>query len=459
MKIRLKLTYQYTIATAIVFVLSMLVIYFYSDYTRSEAFFRNLRREAVTKAHLYLSGKVEASTMQSVYLNNRSFIDEVEVAVYDPSFTMLYHDAVQIDIVKESPQMIAEVLQQKNIHFYIGNNQAVAMLYSFKGKDYIVTVAAYDGYGYSNLAALRKILVVISLVGLSVLWLVGFLLARSALAPVKQIMRKADQISAHNISERLPVSSSKDELSELSLSFNRLLDDLEKAFQSQKMFVSHVSHELRTPMSSLVTEAELTLLKPRDKERYEQALRHILQDAGRIVSLTDGLLNLAKADYHSNQIKMEALRLDELLLEACAAVMKAHSDYRVDLQFEGEADDDSVLTVQGNSYLLTIAFANLIENNCKFSADRTSVVHIGFDQSWALIRFSDRGIGIPEKDLEHLFTPFFRGENASFSSGHGIGMALVQKIIILHQGFVSVESKRGDGTTFLLKIPHAGKTF
>lgn len=454
MTIRSRLTIQYTAVTALIFLLTMFSIYYYSEHTRSESFYRNLKREAVTKAHLFLTGQVEASTMHSVYQNNQSFLDEVEVAIYQQPFNILYHDAVQSDIVKETPEMLEKIVKEKSIQFQEGKDQAIGMIFHFAGKDYILTAVAYDGYGFANLNSLRDMLLLLSFLGLSILLVVGYVLACVSLAPVKVIVQKVKSISANNISDRLPIGKNEDELNELSISFNDLLNDLEKAFHAQKLFVSNVSHELRTPLAALVTETELTLLKPRDNQRYEHALRNILQDSKRIISLIEGLLNLAKADYNPNQIKMENIRLDELLMDAHKTVLSAHPTYRINLVFESEADDDSVLTVCGNAYLLTTAFVNLIENNCKFSNNQTSLVQIGFWGEQAVIQFSDTGIGISEVDKQKLFIPFYRGENHDFTAGHGIGLALTQKIISLHKGEIEIHSKEHEGTTFIVRLKH-----
>jgi len=233
-----------------------------------------------------------------------------------------------------------------------------------------------------------------------------------------------------------------------------MLDRLEMAFRSQKMFVSNVSHELRTPMAALITELELALLKERKPQEYEMAINNVIQDSHRVVKLIEGLLNLAKADYLPEQIKMENSRLDELLLDARELVMKANPNYKVELIFEQEAEDDSVITVLGNSYLLTTAFVNLIENNCKFSKNQTSFIQISFWQTSSIIRFSDNGVGISDKDKPHLFTPFYRGDNRSYTDGHGIGMSLTQKIITLHHGKIEVNSQLGEGTTYTVELPH-----
>ncbi|MDD6210858.1 MAG: HAMP domain-containing sensor histidine kinase [Bacteroidales bacterium] len=454
MKIRTKLTIRYTAVTAAVFLLVLLAVYLFSERGRSNEFFRGLVKEGITKANLFLQNRVDSTTMQSIYLNNREFIDEVEVAVYDTAFTLLYHDARQIDLVKETPAMLRQIVHDKTLLFYQDKYQVAGFLYTFRGKDYIVTAAAYDGYGYAKQKALGILLIILFLVALALLLAVGYLLARSALAPVSGIVREVAHISASNLGQRLPVPDPGDELGELALAFNRMLARLEESFNAQKMFVSSVSHELRTPMAALVAELELALLKERTPAEYREAIANALGDTRNIATLSEGLLNLARADYDPRQIKMEEIRLDELLLDARETVLKANPAYTVELLFDLEPGDDSEITVFGNAYLLRTAFVNLIENNCKFSADKTSFVRISFWQHNSILRFSDTGIGMTPDDLRNLFTPFFRGSNKDYARGHGIGMALTQKIITIHKGTVTVGTQPGEGTVFTVEIPH-----
>ena len=399
--------------------------------------------------------QVDARTMQSIYLNNKKFINEVEVAIYTTDFRMLYHDAIQNDIIKENREMIDRILREKEIEFYVDKYQGIGMLYSFGGKDYIVTAAAYDGYGYNNLFELRNTLLVLFVIGLSLLFVSGYILARASLKPIRDIVREAETITAHHIDRRLPVKNGKDELGELSTTFNALLERLEASFNSQKMFVSNVSHEMRTPLAALIAELDLALQKERTGEQYRKAMQNALQDAGRMNKLIDGLLNLAKADYQKEQIKMQEIRLDELLLDVREFILRAHPDYHIELLFEQEdADDDNLITVQGNLYLLNIAFSNLIENNCKYSADKSSFIQISFWDKWTIVRLSDDGIGMSETDKQNLFTLFYRGDQENKVAGHGIGLALAQKIIHLHQGNITVHSEYGKGTTFVIELPH-----
>lgn len=454
MKIKVSLTLKNTAATAAVFLICLTAIYLIGEHTRSKTFFRTLESEAITKAHLFLQNRVDAGTMQQIYLNNRNFIDEVEVAVYTTDFRMLYHDAIQNDIIKEDSDMISRILQDRRIEFYIGDYQGIGMLYTFGEDSCIITAAAYDRYGRDNVAKLRTTLGLMFIIGVFLLFITGYLLARAALQPIRGIVREAEAITASHIDRRLPVKNAKDELGELALAFNALLSRLETSFNAQKTFVSNVSHELRTPLAALMAELDLALQKVRKDDEYRTAIHHALQDAGRMTKLINGLLNLAKADYQQEQIKMEEIRLDELLLDVRTLILRAHPEYRIELLFEREEDDDRMITVEGNLYLLTIAISNLVENNCKYSEDHTSCVHISYWEQWAILRFSDSGSGMSEDQLHKIFTLFYRGEQQSMAEGHGIGMALAQKIVQLHHGQISVHSERKQGTTFIVELPH-----
>ncbi|MGL5788162.1 MAG: ATP-binding protein [Bacteroidales bacterium] len=454
MKIRTKLTLRYTIITAAIFCIFAILVYLFSSSNRESEFFRDLKKEGITKANLFLENKVNPETMQSIYMNNREFINEVEVAVYDTSFHLLYHDAKQIDLVKETPQMMEEILRKKTVDFYQGKYQVAGMLYEFKGKPYIITAVAYDGYGFAKLDALRHVLLILLSAGLIILFVVGYFLAKSALNPVMIMIRNIRDITANKLDTRLSVHTHPDELDELAITFNQVLDKLEESFNAQRLFMSNVSHEIRTPMSVIIGEIELALHKERTSESYRLLLENTLSDARNITELLDGLLNLAKASYQPEQIRFSHVRLDEVLLDAREMVLKSHPEYHIDLIFEQDAEDDHLITIDGNAYLLKVAFANLMDNNAKFSENHSSSVQISFFDTKSIIRFSDNGIGIDESEIDKIFKPFYRGANQSYAKGKGIGLALVRKIVLLHKGDIYIHSHKNEGTVFTLEFPH-----
>lgn len=455
MKIRTSLTLRNAVATAAVFLLCLSLIYVISQHNRVQTFSHDLKGEAITKAHLFLNGQVDAATMQSIYQNNTAFINEVEVAVYTPDFEMLYHDAVDNDIVKEDTGLINRILVEKEVDIQSGKYQGIGLLYKYGGKDYVVTAAAYDGYGHKYMHELQITLVLMFVIGLSMLVAVGYLLARSALKPVKSIADTAGRISEAHLDRRLPVRSENDELDELSMAFNDLLERLEDSFESQKSFVSNVSHEVKTPLAAIIAELDLALQKERTPQQYRTAIENALNDARGLTRLTNGLLDMARADYRPDTVKQEEIRVDELLLDVSDTIRRGRPECQIDIVYSLEnEDDDRLVSVWGNRYLLTIAMANLIENNCKYSDNHTSIIQISNNATDVVIRLSDTGKGMTESERGKIFDLFYRGEDKQVIDGYGIGMTLALKIIRMQGGTLDVLSHPGEGTTYVVSLPH-----
>lgn len=452
MKIRTRLTILFTFITATILFVFVLIIYLSAKSTREKEFYTLLKKEAVTKANLFLNAKVNAQTLHEIYSNNRKILNEVEVAIYDTSFNLLYHDALEIDIVKETPSIFDEILQKGEKAFYQDEWQAIGIKYNFQNKDFIITATAYDQYGYSKLSNLLRVCTVVFIISIVFIYISGRFFSKKAFAPVKEMSRKATQISATNLDLRISVNENNDELSELAKTFNEMLDRLESSFDSQKHFVSNISHELRTPLAALITELELSAGKERNSDEYKTAISNALNDAKKLVRLSNSLLDLAKASYDTSEIKFRQVRIDEILLDARQQIQQMNPEYKIDIHFESNIENDNQISVHGNEYLLKTAFLNLFENGCKFSPDQQSTVSISFTGKKIILRFSDKGIGIPQPDVKSIFIPFYRGENKKYAEGNGIGLSLTKKIITLHNGSISVLSKEKQGTTFRVEL-------
>lgn len=453
MKIKTKIALRYSIVTAILMTVFALVIYFMSAHDREVEFYNGLYKEGVSKANLFFEAKTTPDVLHSIYKNNIEYIDEVEVAIYTTDFELLYHDAKDIDLLKETPELIHQVADgDTGLKFYIDEYQVTAFPFYHHSTQYIITAVAYDGYGYVKQKRLIVNLFSITIISILISFLLGYILAKRALKPVARISNKMKNITGYNLDLRLLGYNQVDEFGELAASFNKALDIIESSFESQKMFVSNVSHELRTPLSALVGEIDYALLKERSVEEYIETLQNSKHDTVRLIKLLNGLLDLAKASYDESKISMSPIRVDEILLDAREYVLKANPNYKVDLQFNLLTEDDADLTIDGNEYLLKIAFVNLIENNCKFSNNKTSTVNIYSNDKSIQIKFSDTGIGIPADDLEQIFTPFYRGANKDFTDGNGIGIPLVNRVIKIHKGTIDIVSAVNIGTTFSVEI-------
>lgn len=455
MKARTRLTLLFTFITATILLAFAFIIYYSASQNREQEFYAALKKEAITKANLFFNAKVNTKTLQDIYRNNRQILNEVEVAIYDTGFVLLYHDAVEIDFVKENKQMIDEIYQKREINFFQQKWQVVGLQYKFENKIYIITAAAYDQYGYAKLNSLLQSSIVVFIFSILFIYIAGRFFSKKAFEPVKEMTDKAKNITATNLDLRLTTNGSKDELAELANTFNEMLNRLENSFDAQKHFVSNISHELRTPLAAIITELELSANKDRNVEEYKTAILNALSDAKKLVRLSNSLLDLAKASYDPSEIAFKQIRIDEVLLDARQQVQQANTNYKIDIHFENDFENDSQITVNGNEYLLKVAFANLFENGCKFSNDKQSTVSVSFTKDKINLKFIDKGIGISSDDLKNIFTPFYRGENKAFADGNGIGLSLTQKIILLHKGSISVASIPANGTTFTVEIPNS----
>lgn len=452
MKIRTKLTVLFTIITATIVLIFASVIYYSAKENREKEFYNLLTKEAVTKANLFFNAEVSEKTLQDIYSNNREILNEVEVAIYDQQFQLHYHDAVELDFVKETPEMVRWIYEKGNMQFYQNKWQVVGLRYEFNNTHYVITAAAYDYYGYAKLDNLLQNSVILFVITILFIYIAGWFFSKKAFEPVDQMTKKVKNISATNLHLRLPSNTNKDELSELSNTFNQMLSRLENSFETQKHFVSNISHELRTPLAAIITELELSLTKERSLEHYKTAIARTLSDAQKLNRLSNSLLDLAKASYDPSEISFKQTRIDEVLLDAAQQVQKSDSTYKVIISFESNFEDDRQISVNGNEYLLKVAFANLFENGCKFSTDHQCSVLISFHQNKLRLEFLDNGIGITQENIDQIFKPFYRGDNKDFASGNGIGLSLTKKIISLHHATISVRSKSDVGSVFIVEF-------
>lgn len=453
MKIRTRLALLFTVITATILLIFASIIYISAKNDRENEFYKRLKVEALTEANLLFNAKVPASILQEIYANNRNKVGEVEIAIYNHQFELKYHDAVYLDFVKETPELIEEVYHKGERFFYQNGRQVSAVRFQSNGETLVVTATAEDNFGFQKLNNLFNSIVLVFVCSIAVIFFAGLFFARKVLHPIAEMTAKAKLISASNLDLRIESLNKKDELSELANTFNDMLNRLENSFEAQKEFVSNISHELRTPLTAISVELEMSLQKIQTVEEYERAIRDAQVDTKKIIRLTNSLLDFAKASYDRSEITFKPLRVDEVLVEAMQQVTQSNTDYHIDVQFDNVEDDESLISISGNNYLLKVAFANILENGCKFSENKMCLASIFHVENKVVITFRDNGIGISEVDLKQLFKPFFRGENQQFSSGHGIGLSLTHKIVLLHKGHIEIESQNGKGTKIIVELP------
>jgi signal transduction histidine kinase len=263
-------------------------------------------------------------------------------------------------------------------------------------------------------------------------------------------MNQVQEISPLDLSKRLQDAQQPDEIGKLITIFNGMLSRIESAFSLQRTFVANVSHELKNPLTKVTSQLEVTLLKDRDQEEYKKLIESVLEDIRELNQLSNSLLELARLSRDEGSFTMTRVRLDEIFWEVRENVLQTDPTYQILFEIEKMPEDETGLYVNGNTHLLKTAIRNVIENACKFSPERKAWVSLHCDHNILSLHIRDNGPGIAEEDLGRVFQPFYRADATSKTKGYGIGLSLSQRIISMHKGSLTVESKVGEGT--LVKI-------
>ena len=282
----------------------------------------------------------------------------------------------------------------------------------------------------------------------------GFVLVRRALDPVERIAAKAAEISQHNLSERLPVVRSGDELERLSVSLNHMISRLQEAIDGSKQFVADASHELRTPLTVMRGELEALAQDPRLGRETRETLGSVLEEVERLAEIVESLFALSRLD--AGEASAEWRRFD--LAELAATTAEQMSLLATDKNVSVACDSAAGVVVEGDPARLKQVIVNLLDNAIKYTPGGGRVrLSVRRDQDYALLEVTDDGIGIPEEALPHVFKRFFRVDSSRSreQGGAGLGLAIVKSICSAHGADIEVISSPGRGSTFRLRQPLA----
>ena len=281
----------------------------------------------------------------------------------------------------------------------------------------------------------------------------GYWLSRRALAPVDEITRAARTIGAQDLSRRLVVPHTSDEMERLADTLNEMLARLEGAFRRVTQFTADASHELRTPVSIMRTSAEISLRKPRTESEYRETLSRILAESEKLSQLIEQLLLLARADSASASLPLQRTDLAAAVRNACDAT-KVLADAK-QLNFLSSIPS-APLWVMGDAAALERLFTILLDNAVKYTPGGGQVeVRAGSNDGFATAAVSDTGPGIPSADVPHVFDRFYRADRSRSreSGGTGLGLAIGRWIAEAHGGEVRLANTASTGSTFEVKIP------
>jgi len=325
---------------------------------------------------------------------------------------------------------------------------------STSGSRYIVEVGVSTVRTEATLSQVLLMLAIGLPIAVCVAVAGGFALVRRALKPVDRLSHKAADITQHNLSERLPVVRTGDELERLSLSLNLMISRLEDAINSSKQFVADASHELRTPLAVLRGELEGLAQDAQLKSQTRETLGSLLEEVDRLAKIVEGLLALSRLD--TGEAKTEWVRFD--LAELAATTADQMSLLAEDKNITVSCECPRGVTVEGDRSRLKQVVVNLLDNAIKYTPNGGQVrLKIAAEGGHAILTVTDDGIGIPPEALPHVFKRFYRvdGSRSRDQGGAGLGLSIVKSICAAHGADVDVWSSPGKGSSFRIRQPLA----
>ena len=444
-----RIAIHYMIATAITMALAFFLIYF----VVSETVIRNLDYDLSFEANKHL-GEIKIIGDSIHFKNKEEWAEREHVEVQvNPAFIQLIDkNGVLMD---KSPNLKGEYLSfnkselcshfNSQIRQRVIRQVQVPIEQAGMVKGYILAAMSAESET-STLLMLRNILVFSYLILWIGLYFISRFLAGRSIIPVQKVTNTIARITKNNLNERVELPQNKDEIFDLSMSFNSLLGRIEDALDRERQFTSDASHELRTPLATLTGTLEVLIRKARTQKEYEEKIKFSLSEIDKMSTTLEQLLLLARLDSNSAAKNNNLMTLPAIVDESLGNFNKQIVDKNLKIQFLFDSDKKLVVP----AYYTNLIIKNVLSNSIKYSEDGATIkITIDEINNHVVCVIKDTGIGINKEDLAHVFESFYRSESLSHKhiKGNGLGLSIVKKCADAVNAKLNIESIKEKGTT------------
>jgi heavy metal sensor kinase len=308
-----------------------------------------------------------------------------------------------------------------------------------------------------SIADFRGLLLILLPIGLGIVGLASWLIARRSLSPIGRIAQHTRALTAAHLDRRIDLPAGHDEVAQMVMTINQMLDRLEAAFQAQERFLADASHELKTPVTVLLGEAQVLTQQERTTEEYDHFVASVQDEMRHMAKLVDSLLTLARADAGFPLARRASVSLNDIVMDAverCQAIAQQR-EVRLMPMLAMPTSDTREPVLQGDAFLLRTMVENLIRNAVRYSPPEEKVdLELVADGRVAVLSVRDRGPGIPPEDLDHIFDRFYRVSRGRQSDeGAGLGLAIAKGVAQLHRGSIEACNLVDGGCNFTVRLP------
>lgn len=419
----------------IIYAISATVIYaLFADF-RKEEFEIRLKDKAISSIKLLVEvEQIDRQLLKIIDQNRINKLYDEKTLIFDANYKLIYSSLDDTKIKWKVSDL--QYLKENKTFFRKDNqNEVYGFFYDTHHEDYYALISAVDTFGKRKLDYLLYILIGTYIAFTIICWFITLYVVKKLLTPLDVFHHKLKGINENNLDTRIAVKEKKDEIDLLADEFNQMLKRIDNSYQKQKEFTSHASHELRTPIARLTSQLENKILEKQVDTDTKSFLTKLLVDISQISELINSLLLLSKIE--SLNTEFEVCRIDEIIYEVSDNINKNYPDFKLQLEIDDSNLSDSFLEIKGSKSLLKIAFSNLLKNAYIYSDNKLATVLISTINNQLVLSISNTGKTLQENEISNLFQPFMRGSNSKNSTGLGLGLRMVQRIIFQHKGFIS----------------------
>ena len=453
MQIRGRLTLLFLLLATGILAAVLFAVYLMFRQNMTEAFYQGLasKAEVTVKTILPEIDKVQPSSATWIAPDENTVLPyQDNISIFNSNYERVF--SVHSEAVPVPANDLANIYIRNRYKFEHFNLCAFGM--SANGPNGSAYVVVAEGIpDPTAIVKLRNVLIISFLLGIILVAATGWYYAGKALEPVSSIVEEVERIQPSDLSRRLQPGENRDEIHKLAVTFNKLLERVERAFMMQKMFVSNVSHELKNPLTVIRSQLDVALQRERNPEEYKNALSSVLDDIRALSETEQRLLHLARVYTNPQSIVLEPARLDELVWQAVDQLHRQYPGTRAIVNFNGMPENEEDLIINANESLMKMALVNIMNNACKYSPDNRVTIDAFFHASGNhVLEISDNGPGIPDNEKSLVFEPFYRSPRHISVRGTGIGLSLVKSILELHRITVRIGDKKDGGAVFILSF-------
>jgi heavy metal sensor kinase len=327
----------------------------------------------------------------------------------------------------------------------------VRILYAVIGPGLILQLGRSMESYTRIIEAFRKIFVTTMAVLFVLAVVVGWFMARRALAGIETVTQTARRISGGSFDERVPVKKRADEIDQLAITFNQMLDRIQTLVMEIKEMSDNMAHDLKSPITRIRGIAEVSLTTGSSLNDYKNMAASTIEECDRLLDMINTMLIISKSEAGVDQFERREVNITQVVRDACELFHSSAEDSELSLV----CDAQDYLTINGDIRMIQRMIANLLDNAIKYTP-AGGKIEVAVDSKNELtlqLNVRDNGIGISKEDLPHIFERFYRCDPSRSQAGTGLGLSLAKAIATAHGGDITVSSISDQGSTFSVTLP------